>query len=260
MASSQIWSQLYFPKSKLRSLSHQVFVFTCSDLNPETFFNAFFDLTVFFFRFYGFRPRTCSNSELTCEAMNLKEICYNPLGARLGRHTQEKERKQTSTSRLRCELTIPLLNVVVEWLTLLRIREVPGSYLGPGDLDWDFRGFPQSLQVNTGIVQKIRPWPLLIKSSPIQYHSLITLIIDATYSLLSGKRRKITNDPTAPAGQDLARSSPRTGCGDLLSLAGTTSRQWNSFVTLPRLDAERNCGMWTNLILKATRRHRLLTQ
>lgn len=41
-------------------------------------------------------------------------------------------------------------NVVVEWLTLLlRIREVPGSNIRPAD--WGC-GFPQSLQVDIGIV------------------------------------------------------------------------------------------------------------
>jgi hypothetical protein len=45
-------------------------------------------------------------------------------------------------------------NVVVEWLTfLLRIREVPGSNLGPeaGYLDRGFCGLSQSLQANSGI-------------------------------------------------------------------------------------------------------------
>jgi hypothetical protein len=47
-----------------------------------------------------------------------------------------------------------LLNVAVEWITLLlRIREAPGSNLSPeiGYPDCHFRGFPQSLQVNVGI-------------------------------------------------------------------------------------------------------------
>jgi hypothetical protein len=37
---------------------------------------------------------------------------------------------------------------------LIRIREVPGSNLGPetGDTDWGFRGYPQSLQANAGVV------------------------------------------------------------------------------------------------------------
>jgi hypothetical protein len=44
-------------------------------------------------------------------------------------------------------------NVVVKWLTLLRIREVPGLILGPGDQLFEvFRGFSQSLQANVGIV------------------------------------------------------------------------------------------------------------
>jgi hypothetical protein len=45
--------------------------------------------------------------------------------------------------------------VVVKWLTiLLRIREVPDSNTGPqtGYPDWRFRGFPQHLQANAGIV------------------------------------------------------------------------------------------------------------
>jgi hypothetical protein len=50
---------------------------------------------------------------------------------------------------------LQLPNVVVKWLTLLlRIRDFSGSNLGPetGFPDWDFRGFPQSLQANAGIV------------------------------------------------------------------------------------------------------------
>jgi hypothetical protein len=44
-------------------------------------------------------------------------------------------------------------NVVVEWLTLLlHIREVSVSIFGPGDRLPIFRGFPQSLQANAGIV------------------------------------------------------------------------------------------------------------
>jgi hypothetical protein len=46
------------------------------------------------------------------------------------------------------------LNVLVEWLTpFLRIREVPGSNIGPaiGYPDLGFRGFRQSLQANAGI-------------------------------------------------------------------------------------------------------------
>jgi hypothetical protein len=52
-------------------------------------------------------------------------------------------------------VSITAPNVVIEWLTLLfRIWEVLGSILGPGDcyLDKGFRGFPQSLQVNAGII------------------------------------------------------------------------------------------------------------
>jgi hypothetical protein len=47
-----------------------------------------------------------------------------------------------------------LPNVVVEWFTLLRIREVPGSDLDPETdyPDWGFCGFPRSLQANAGIV------------------------------------------------------------------------------------------------------------
>jgi hypothetical protein len=44
---------------------------------------------------------------------------------------------------------------MTEWLTLLlRIREVSGSNLGPKTdyLDWYFRGFPQSLQSDSGVV------------------------------------------------------------------------------------------------------------
>jgi hypothetical protein len=44
---------------------------------------------------------------------------------------------------------------MVKWLKLLlRIREVPGSNLGPktGYPDWRFSRFPQSLQANAGIV------------------------------------------------------------------------------------------------------------
>jgi hypothetical protein len=47
------------------------------------------------------------------------------------------------------------MNVVVEWLTLLRrIQEAPGLNLSPktGFLTEVFRGFPQFLQVNSGLV------------------------------------------------------------------------------------------------------------
>lgn len=50
--------------------------------------------------------------------------------------------------------------VVVESLgTLLYIRKVPGSNPGPetGYPDYGFCGFPQSPQLNTGIVPQIRP-------------------------------------------------------------------------------------------------------
>jgi hypothetical protein len=45
-------------------------------------------------------------------------------------------------------------DVASEWLTLLlRIREVPGSNIGPGPAYPDvFRGFSQSLDTNAGIV------------------------------------------------------------------------------------------------------------
>jgi hypothetical protein len=46
-------------------------------------------------------------------------------------------------------------NVVAECLTFLpRIREVPGSYIGPeiGNTDWGFSCYPQFLQANAGIV------------------------------------------------------------------------------------------------------------
>jgi hypothetical protein len=45
-------------------------------------------------------------------------------------------------------------NVEVEWLTLLRIREIPGSNFGSeiGYADWFFRGFYQLFQVNAGII------------------------------------------------------------------------------------------------------------
>jgi hypothetical protein len=46
-------------------------------------------------------------------------------------------------------------NVVVDWLTLLlRIMDVPASDLvqRPAILTEDFRGFPQSLQANAGLV------------------------------------------------------------------------------------------------------------
>jgi hypothetical protein len=49
-----------------------------------------------------------------------------------------------------------ILNIVVEWLTLLhRIWEVPGSILNPAQpaiLIKVSRGFPQSLQANVGIL------------------------------------------------------------------------------------------------------------
>jgi hypothetical protein len=49
-------------------------------------------------------------------------------------------------------MTIKITNVVVEWLTLLlRIREVPGSNIGPVTLIETFRGFPE-FQANAGIV------------------------------------------------------------------------------------------------------------
>jgi hypothetical protein len=38
-----------------------------------------------------------------------------------------------------------------------------------------FRGFPQSLQANAGIVLKVIPRPLPDESFPIQHHSLIIL-------------------------------------------------------------------------------------
>jgi hypothetical protein len=53
------------------------------------------------------------------------------------------------------EEILAILSVVLEWLTLLlRIREVPGSNISPetGYPYWFFRGCPQSLQANAGIV------------------------------------------------------------------------------------------------------------
>jgi hypothetical protein len=51
--------------------------------------------------------------------------------------------------------SIILPNNVVEWLTfLIRIREVPGLYLGSGDRL--SRDFPQSLQANARIVDYLK--------------------------------------------------------------------------------------------------------
>jgi hypothetical protein len=52
------------------------------------------------------------------------------------------------------EVTLIILNVVVEWLTLLhRIREVPVSNLGPRDrIPENFCECLQSLQANSGTV------------------------------------------------------------------------------------------------------------
>jgi hypothetical protein len=72
-------------------------------------------------------------------------------------------------------------NVVVEWLTLLlRILEVPGSYLGPetGYPDCVFRGFLQSLQANAGIVYQNRTLRLPSISFPIR-HSLTAFLFHA---------------------------------------------------------------------------------
>jgi hypothetical protein len=45
-------------------------------------------------------------------------------------------------------------NVMVKWLTLLRILEVQGSNLNPETSyhDWGFRGFPQSFWANARII------------------------------------------------------------------------------------------------------------
>jgi hypothetical protein len=72
-------------------------------------------------------------------------------------------------------------NTMVEWLiTLLRSWEAPGSNLSleTGYPDLGFCGFPQFLQVNAGIVPKIRPRPLLSTSFPI-HNSLTTILFDA---------------------------------------------------------------------------------
>jgi hypothetical protein len=54
----------------------------------------------------------------------------------------------------RCSFTKP--NVVIDWLTLPRIWEVPGSNLRPetGYPDQDIRGLSQSLLAN----YRIMPW------------------------------------------------------------------------------------------------------
>jgi hypothetical protein len=80
-------------------------------------------------------------------------------------------------------------NVVDEWLTLmLRIREVPGSNLGPVAVydDWGFRGFTQFIEATAGIIPQIRPRPLPTKSFPINHHSLIT-VSSTLYTLVTEK-------------------------------------------------------------------------
>jgi hypothetical protein len=47
---------------------------------------------------------------------------------------------------------IDVPNIVVEWLTLLRIREVPGSSLSPETDYPSFLGFSQSFHAIAGIV------------------------------------------------------------------------------------------------------------
>jgi hypothetical protein len=64
-----------------------------------------------------------------------------------------RESKQQTTSRILQLHDLP--KVMVEWLALLlRIREIPVPNLDPetGYPDWNFCGFPPSLQDNAGIV------------------------------------------------------------------------------------------------------------
>jgi hypothetical protein len=72
-------------------------------------------------------------------------------------------------------------NVVVERLTLLlRIRQVPGSNLGPknGYIYGISRGFPQPLQANYVILPLARSQPLTSTSFTV-YHSPVLLSFDA---------------------------------------------------------------------------------
>jgi hypothetical protein len=64
----------------------------------------------------------------------------------------------------------------------LGIRAVPGSNLSPesGFLTEVYRGFPQSLQANAGMVPQVRPWPLSSISFPI-HCSLIILPLNTVY-------------------------------------------------------------------------------
>jgi hypothetical protein len=62
-----------------------------------------------------------------------------------------------------------------EWFEiLLRVREVPGSILGPLSSDYVLRGFSHFVQVNSGIVSYNRPRPLSPTSQFIlHWHSSI---------------------------------------------------------------------------------------
>jgi hypothetical protein len=83
-----------------------------------------------------------------------------------------------------------LPNVAVEWLTLLlRIREVPGSKLGPGDRLSRLRFFVVFLSPPGECRDKcltIRPRPLPTISYPIHHYSFNTLL-SMLYSLVSEK-------------------------------------------------------------------------
>jgi hypothetical protein len=82
----------------------------------------------------------------------------------------------------------------VPWLTfLLRIYEVPGSYLGPeiGYIDWGFCGFPKSLQKkNVGLMPEIGPWPL---QHSYQIHDSLTVQHSVIHSLTSYRNKPRIN-------------------------------------------------------------------
>jgi hypothetical protein len=94
--------------------------------------------------------------------------------------------------------------VVVEWLTLLlRIREVPASNLDleTGYSDWVFRGFPQPLQANIGIVY----WKLvhecffqILYNLSFTYHHIIWRFLVWVTERASLNKQQEAKDNTGP--------------------------------------------------------------
>jgi hypothetical protein len=95
--------------------------------------------------------------------------------------------------------------IVVHWLTLLlRVREIPGSILDPGDrLSW-LRFLVAFLSPSSrmqGQYLKIRTRPLPTKSFPIHHHSFI-ILSSTLYSLVTEKL-SLNKQPTNPVRSDM---------------------------------------------------------